>query len=102
MPRSGPDAEPTNPLDKLPQVERKFNEGARTKPGLEDVERLCRVWAEVARAILMRRKAAPLSKAKGTGHSDTFGSRILTRSRGTRWKHRNQKFASGASVADST
>ena len=59
MPESKPEGEPTNPLDKLPQVERKCNLGAGTTPDPVDVERLCRVWAEVGRAILMRRRAAP-------------------------------------------
>ena len=59
MSQSKPDGEPANPLDKLPQIERKCKVGAGTKPDLEDIERLCRIWAEVGRVILMRRRAAP-------------------------------------------
>ncbi len=59
MLQSRPDGEPTSPLDKLAQIERKCDVGAEIRPDLEEVERLCRVWAEVGRAILMRRRAAP-------------------------------------------
>ena len=39
-------------LDKLPLLERQYGMDA----GLSDIEHLCKVWAEVGRAILMRRR----------------------------------------------
>ena len=54
-------AEPRLPqsLDKLPLVERKYPVDAGVEITRHDVEHLCKVWAEVGRAILMRRRAAP-------------------------------------------
>ena len=46
-------------LDSLPPIERKYGMDARSEPTQEGIEHLCQVWAEVGRAILMRRRAAP-------------------------------------------
>ena len=45
-------------LDELPPIERKYGMDARSQPTQEDIEHLCKVWAEIGRAILMRRRAA--------------------------------------------
>ena len=46
-------------LAKLPPIERKYGVDARNKPVQQDIEYLCKFWAEVGRAVLMRRRAAP-------------------------------------------
>ena len=58
MPRSKPDGEPTNPLAKQAQVERKYSLDAGIEPTQQDVAHLCKVWADVGRAILARRQEA--------------------------------------------
>ncbi len=49
-------ARPRQGLDKSPQAERKCVPDAGTDPAQGDIEHLCRVWAEVGRAILTRRQ----------------------------------------------
>jgi hypothetical protein len=46
------------PLDKAPRKERKYLHDAGTAPAPADIQRLCRIWAEVGRAILLRRQPA--------------------------------------------
>ena len=58
MPRSGPDGKPTYSLDKSPPLERKYGVDAEIQPTQQEVGHLCNVWAEVGRAILMRRRGA--------------------------------------------
>ena len=58
MPRSGPDGKPTYSLDKSPPLERKYSVDAEIQPTQQEVDHLCNVWAEVGRAILMRRRGA--------------------------------------------
>jgi hypothetical protein len=50
----GKDRSP-EPLDKSPQHEGKYAD-AGVEPVQADIEHLCKVWAEVGRAILLRRK----------------------------------------------
>ena len=57
MPHSKSDGQPANPLDKLPPIERKYGMDAGFEANQHDVEHLCKVWAEVGRAVLMRRGA---------------------------------------------
>ena len=47
---------PRQRLDKSPQAEHKWVPDAGTDPAQGDIEHLCRVWAEVGRAILTRRQ----------------------------------------------
>ncbi len=49
-------ATPPEGLDKSPQAERKCVPDAGNDPAQADIERLCRLWAEVGRAILTRRQ----------------------------------------------
>ena len=58
MPQSKPDEKPTNPLDKLPPIERKYGADAGFETTQQDIEHLCKVWAEVGRSILSRRQQA--------------------------------------------
>lgn len=44
-------------LDKLPLIERKYPVDAGIEINRHDVEHLCKVWAEVGRAVLLRRRA---------------------------------------------
>ena len=44
-----------NPLDRLPPSNNNGNDTG-TNPAQDDVERLCKTWSEVGRAILMRRQ----------------------------------------------
>ena len=51
-----PNMTPPQSLDKLPPTERQYNLDSRNEANRQDVEHLCKVWAEVGRAILMRRR----------------------------------------------
>ena len=44
-------------LDALPLIERKYGMDARSEPSRGEIEHLCKVWADVGRAILKRRRA---------------------------------------------
>ena len=54
-----PKVTPSQSLDKVPLIERKYGIDALHQPNQHDIEYLCKVWAEVGRAILLRRRAAP-------------------------------------------
>ena len=58
MPQSKPDGKPTYSLDKSPPLERKYGVDAEIQPTQQEVDHPCNVWAEVGRAILMRRRGA--------------------------------------------
>lgn len=45
-------------LDKLPTIERKYGVDAGIETTQQDIEHLCKVWAEVGRAIISRRQQA--------------------------------------------
>ena len=49
----------SSPLDKPLQVERKYVPDSVHEPAQIEVERICKTFADVGRAILMRRRAAP-------------------------------------------
>ena len=53
-----PQHSPQHPLDKESQIERKYVPDAGAAPAQADIQRLCHIWAEVGRAILLRRKRA--------------------------------------------
>ena len=57
MPQSKPDQQLINRLDKLSLIERKYGMDAGFEATQNDFEHLCKVWAEVGRAVLMRREA---------------------------------------------
>jgi len=54
-----PTVGPPQPLASLPLIERKYGIDARNEPNQDGIEHFRKVWAKVARAILMRRRAAP-------------------------------------------
>ena len=51
-----PQHSPPQPLDKESQIERKYVPDAGAAPAQADIQRLCSIWAEVGRAILLRRQ----------------------------------------------
>ncbi len=56
QPNCEPEARTPQGLDKSPQAEGKWVLDPGTDPTQRGIEHLCRVWAEVGRAILTRRK----------------------------------------------
>ena len=55
MPQAQPDGKAPISLDNSGQLERICDDAGTERAGA-DIHRLCRIWAEIGRAILQRRK----------------------------------------------